>query len=66
MSQEVYDLLTLLVYRQAFQIETFATKVGVGRIANGATFLLFLNYMHAMATGLLAKPGVLPRVKADL
>ena len=30
----------------------------MGRIAAGATFCLFLNYVHAMATGLLAKPGV--------
>jgi homogentisate solanesyltransferase len=43
---------------QAFQIETFATKVGVKRIAQGASFCLLANYIHAIATGLLAKPGV--------
>lgn len=45
------------LHDQAFRIETFATKVGVGRIAKGATLCLFLNYIHAMATGLMAKPG---------
>jgi len=50
---------------KAFQIETFATKVGVGKIAAGATLCLFANYIHGMATGLLSKPGtfnVLPMV----
>ena len=27
------------------------------RIAQGATFLLMMNYLHAVATGLLAVPG---------
>ena len=52
--------MTIFAYAlavQAFKIETFATKIGVGRIAKGATLCLFLNYIHAMATGLLAKPG---------
>ena len=43
---------------QAFQIETFATRVGVKRIAQGASLCLLGNYIHAIATGLLAKPGV--------
>jgi homogentisate solanesyltransferase len=42
---------------QAFQIETFATKIGVKRIAQGASFCLLGNYIHAIATGVLAKPG---------
>lgn len=46
-----------MVYGQAFQIETFATKVGVPRIAKGATLFLLANYVQAIATGFLAKPG---------
>jgi homogentisate solanesyltransferase len=42
---------------QAYQIETFATKVGVSKIAKGASVCLLLNYVHAIATGLLARPG---------
>jgi homogentisate solanesyltransferase len=42
---------------QAFQIETFATKVGVAKIANGASLCLLLNYVHAIATGVLSVPG---------
>lgn len=42
---------------QAFQIETFATRIGVARIAKGASFCLLANYIHAIATGVLAKPG---------
>lgn len=44
-------------YSQAFQIETFATKVGVKRIAQGASLCLLANYVHAIATGLLAPTG---------
>lgn len=40
---------------KAFDIETFATKVGVPRIAAGATACLLLNYVGALATGLLSK-----------
>lgn len=43
---------------QAYQIETFATRIGVARIAKGATFCLFLNYVHAITTGVLAPKGV--------
>jgi homogentisate solanesyltransferase len=42
---------------KAFQIETFATKVGVDKIAKGASICLFLNYIHAIATGLLSPAG---------
>jgi len=42
---------------QAYQIETFATKVGVPAIAKGASVCLLANYVHAIATGLLARPG---------
>jgi hypothetical protein len=40
--------------KQAYQIETFATRVGVPRIAKGATMCLLLNYAHAVATGVLS------------
>mmetsp|Transcript_17292 Transcript_17292/g.24314 ORF Transcript_17292/g.24314 Transcript_17292/m.24314 type:complete len:389 (-) Transcript_17292:123-1289(-) len=42
---------------KAFQIETFATKIGVPRIAKGASLCLLLNYIHAIATGILSKAG---------
>ncbi|KAG7346999.1 tocopherol phytyltransferase [Nitzschia inconspicua] len=42
---------------KAYQIDTFATRVGVKRIAQGATFFLFANYVQAVATGLLAPAG---------
>jgi homogentisate solanesyltransferase len=42
---------------QAYQIETFATKIGVPRIAKGATLCLLLNYIQAIATGALSAPG---------
>lgn len=42
---------------KAFQIETFATKIGVKRIAQGASLCLLANYVHAIATGLLSAPG---------
>jgi len=37
---------------KAFQIETFATRVGVSNLAKGATAILFLNYGQAVLTGL--------------
>jgi homogentisate solanesyltransferase len=49
-------------HTQAFQIETFATRVGVGKIAKGATLCLFLNYLQAMASGILASPGTFRRI----
>merc|ERR1712127_900915 len=42
---------------KAYNIKTFATKVGVNKIANGATVCLLLNYVHAIATGVLSKAG---------
>jgi len=42
---------------KAYNIETFATKVGVDKIAKGATACLLLNYIHAILTGVLAKAG---------
>jgi 4-hydroxybenzoate polyprenyltransferase len=54
---------------QAYQIDTLATRVGVKRIAQGASFCLLGNYIHAMATGLLAKSGtfrMLPMVGGHL
>lgn len=43
---------------KAFQISTFATRIGVPKIAKGATAFLLLNYIHAMVTGILSGPGV--------
>ena len=40
---------------KAYNISTFATKVGVSKIAKGATLCLFLNYVHAIMTGVLGK-----------
>lgn len=40
---------------KAFNISTFATKVGVAKIAKGASLCLFLNYLHAILTGVLTK-----------
>jgi homogentisate solanesyltransferase len=42
---------------KAFNIETFATKIGVDKIAKGATACLVLNYIHAILTGVLSKAG---------
>jgi len=42
---------------RAFNIQTFATKVGVDKIAKGATACLLLNYAHAILTGVLSKAG---------
>lgn len=41
-----------------YNIETFATKVGVENIAKAATACLLVNYVGAIATGLRAAPGV--------
>ena len=42
---------------KAYQIETFATKIGVKRIAQGASLCLLANYVHAIATGALSAAG---------
>ncbi|CAJ1930398.1 unnamed protein product [Cylindrotheca closterium] len=42
---------------KANQIETFATQIGVKRVAQGASLCLFANYVHAILTGLLSAPG---------
>lgn len=42
---------------QAYNIDTFATKIGVPKIAKGATFCLLLNYFQAIVTGLVAPAG---------
>jgi len=42
---------------KAYNISTFATRLGVPKIAAGATFLLLLNYVHAILTGLLSTAG---------
>lgn len=47
---------------QAYQIETFATKVGVARIAKGASYCLLANYVHAIVTYFLSKPGSFNRI----
>jgi len=38
-------------------IDTFASRFGTAAVARAATALLLLNYVHAIATGLLAAPG---------
>lgn len=38
-----------------YNIETFATKVGVDKIAKGATFCLLMNYLGAIYTGVMKK-----------
>lgn len=40
-----------------YNIETFATKLGVDKIAKGATLCLFVNYIHAILTGVLSRAG---------
>jgi homogentisate solanesyltransferase len=42
---------------KAYNISTFATKIGVSKIANGATLCLILNYFHAILTAVLSKAG---------
>jgi homogentisate solanesyltransferase len=42
---------------RAYNISTFATRVGVPAIARGASLCLLLNYAHAILTGLLSGPG---------
>ena len=41
--------------KKAYQIDTLATRLGVKRIAQGATLCLGANYIHAILTGVLAK-----------
>lgn len=47
---------------QAYQIETFATKVGVSKIAAGATACLLANYAHAIGTFFMSAAGSFNRV----
>lgn len=47
---------------KAYDIETFATKLGVKKIATGATALLFLNYVHAIVTGVLSTAGTFRKI----
>jgi len=42
---------------KAYEIETFATKVGVSKIAKVSSLCLLLNYVHAVVTGLVSAPG---------
>lgn len=39
---------------KAYNISTFATKIGIPKIAKGATLCLLLNYLHAILTGLVS------------
>jgi homogentisate solanesyltransferase len=45
---------------KANQIETFVTKFGIAKIAKGATGLLFLNYIHAIITGIVQRTTFAP------
>jgi homogentisate solanesyltransferase len=47
---------------QAYKIDTFATRVGVKRIAQGATACLFANYVQAVLTGAFAPPGTFNKI----
>lgn len=40
-----------------YKIETFATKIGIPRIAKAATACLLLNYVHAILLGILSPAG---------
>lgn len=54
---------------KAYNIDTLATKLGVAKIAKGASACLLLNYAGAIATGLLTKPGtfnIIPMVGGHL
>mmetsp|Transcript_18475 Transcript_18475/g.54911 ORF Transcript_18475/g.54911 Transcript_18475/m.54911 type:complete len:371 (-) Transcript_18475:72-1184(-) len=42
---------------EKYGVETLATKIGVGKVAAGATLALGLNYASAVAQGLLAPAG---------
>jgi homogentisate solanesyltransferase len=42
---------------KAYNISTFATRVGVSKIARGASLVLLANYLHAIMTGLLSVRG---------
>jgi homogentisate solanesyltransferase len=52
-----HKMHSFLILEQEYNIETFATKLGVDKIAKGATLCLLLNYIHAILTGALAKAG---------
>jgi len=45
-----------------YNIETLATKVGIPKIAKGATVCLLLNYISAIGQGLLAAPGTFNKI----
>jgi len=47
---------------RAYNIDTFATKVGVPNIAKGATVCLLLNYVHAIGTGVLSTAGTFNKI----
>ena len=42
-------------------IQTFASRYGTARVANGATLVLLLNYAGAVATALASTPGIFRR-----
>ena len=42
-------------------IDTFAMRFGTGKVARGASVVLFLNYLGAIATALLSASGVFHR-----
>ena len=45
-----------------YNIETLATKVGIPKIAKGATVCLLLNYISAIGQGLLAAPETFNKI----
>merc|ERR1712070_1075876 len=40
-----------------YGIQTFASRVGVGRVARGAVLMLMLNYVGAIVTGIINPMG---------
>jgi homogentisate solanesyltransferase len=54
---DVFETHNLSLTNQAYNIDTFATKLGVDKIAKGATLCLFMNYIHAILTGALSTAG---------
>jgi len=52
----------LVSFLQANKIETFATKMGISKIAKAATACLLLNYVHAVLTGVLSSAKAFRRV----
>jgi len=51
----IYSFCLYCCLLQAYQIDTLATRLGVKRIAQGATVCLLANYAHAILTGFFSR-----------